>query len=349
MVEPSMKKKAIALCALLLVTVLCAAEAQARVITDMTGRKVTVPDTIRRVFTGSPPATLMLYALDPALLVGGNFNVTEEEKRFLRPEFTRLTVVGGIFGQGKSVNMELLLGLKPDVVIMWSTQGQSAEELFVKRLQNSGIPTVFVSLDRIESYPEAFLFLGDLLDRKERAHKLADYARKTLSSVSTAVANIPERERVSVYYAEGPDGLSTEREKSWHTQLIPLAGGNNVHKGNAMDNYGMEKVSMEQVLLYDPDVVLTHDRTFYASLANDRRWHGMRAYKEKRCYLIPRMPFNWFDRPPSFMRLIGLKWLTNLLYPKRYPLDIRVETQKFYRLFLGVELSERDIHEVLYQ
>lgn len=342
-----MKKRALALCTLLLVTVLCAAEAQARIITDMTGRKVTVPDTIRRVFTGSPPATLMLYALDPLLLVGSNFNISVEDKRFLRPEFTSLPVTGGFFGQGKSVNIELLLGLNPDVVIMWSAQDQIANKLFEERLFKSGIHTVYVNLDHIGSYPDAFLFLGDLLDRKERAHKLADYARKTLREVSAAVAGIPLRERVRVYYAEGPDGLSTERETSWHTELIPLAGGYNVHKSNAMDNYGMEKVSMEQVLLYNPDVILTHDRTFYVSLAKDQRWHGMRAYREKRCYLIPRMPFNWFDRPPSFMRLLGLKWLTNLLYPKRYPLDIRAETQKFYRLFLGVELSERDIQEVL--
>ncbi len=334
---------------LLVILVFCSAEAQARVITDMTGRKVTVPDTIRRVFTGSPPATLMLYALDSSLLVGSNFNIAEEDKRFLQPEFTRLPVIGGFFGQGKSVNIELLLGLKPDVVIMWGTQEQMGNKLFVERLLKSGIPTVYVNLDHIENYPEAFLFLGDLLDRKERAHKLADYARKSLRDVSAAVVGIPLRERVRVYYAEGPDGLSTERDTSWHTELIQLSGGYNVHKSNALDNYGMEKVSMEQVLLYDPDVILTHDRIFYSSLVKDQRWHGMRAYKEKRCYLIPRLPFNWFDRPPSFMRLLGLKWLTNCLYPKRYPLDIRVETQKFYRLFLGVELAERDINEILYQ
>ncbi|MDD2853012.1 MAG: ABC transporter substrate-binding protein [Desulfuromonadaceae bacterium] len=332
----------------LLFALSCATVAESRQITDMAGRTVTLPDTIRRVFTASPPATYMLYAVDPALLVGVNYTFREEEKRFLRPEIARIPVIGGFFGQGKSINMEVLLQHKPDVVVIWSTLGQKADELFVEKLNKAGIPTVFVNLDRLENYPDAFLFLGNLLDRKERARKLADYARETFKSVSKAVAAIPEKERLKIYYAEGPDGLATERETSWHAELIPLAGGRNVHKGEQQfESGGMEKISMEQVMIYDPEAIITHDRTFYDSLAKDRRWQSIRAVKNRRVYLIPGIPFNWFDRPPSFMRLLGLKWLANQLYPKRYPLDIQAETKQFYKLFLGVEPGNSDVREIL--
>lgn len=324
-----------------------ASSADAREITDMTGRRVTVPNTIRRVFASSPPATYMLYTIDPTLLVGSNFSAKEQEKRFLRSKFTRLPVAGGIFGQGCIVNYEALLALKPDIVLTWSTWGAKTDELFIERMRKAGIPTVFIRLDRIEDYPEAFRFMGELFGRKERAKKLSAYASDTLLTLARVVAKIPAKERVKVYYAEGTDGLSTEGEKSWHAQLIPLSGGRNVHKGIQRDQSGMEKISMEQVLLYNPDVILTHERTFYAALPKDRRWQNVHAVKEKRIYLIPTVPFNWFDRPPSFMRLLGLKWLTNSLYPKRYPLDIRAETKKFYRLFLDTELDKRDIQEIL--
>ncbi|QEM68963.1 ABC transporter substrate-binding protein [Geobacter sp. FeAm09] len=331
----------------LLLNLILAPSLHAREITDMAGRRVVVPDVIRRVFTSSPPATYMMYALDPTLLVGSNYSVKEQDKRFLRPEFTRLPVAGGMFGQGHTVNMETLLALKPDIVLSWSTWGSKADELFVERMRKAGIPTVFIKLDRLEDYPDAFRFMGDLFGRRERAKQLGTYASETLRTMAGIAARIPEKERLRVYYAEGTDGLSTEGEKSWHAQLIPMAGGKNVHKGGQSDQAGMEKVSMEQVLMYNPDVILTHDRIFYASLAKDRRWHDVRAVAGKRVYLIPTVPFNWFDRPPSFMRLLGLKWLAGTLYPKRYPLDIRTETRKFYRLFLGVELSERDIREIL--
>ncbi len=332
----------------LLCALSCATIAESRQITDMAGRTVTVPDTIKRVFTGSPPATYMLYALDPTLLVGINYKVREDEIRFLRPEIARLPVIGGFFGQGKSINMEVLLQHKPDVVVIWSTLGQKYDEQFVEKLNKAGIPTVFVNLDRLENYPDAFLFLGNLLDRKERARKLADYARDTFKSVAKVVTAIPEKERLRIYYAESPDGLATERESSWHAELIPLAGGRNVHKGEPQfESGGMEKVSMEQVLIYDPEAIITHDRAFYDSLAKDRRWQGIRAVKSRRVYLIPRIPFNWFDRPPSFMRLLGIRWLANQMYPKQYPLDIQAVTKHFYKLFLGVELGNSDVREIL--
>lgn len=318
-----------------------------REIVDMTGRRVTVPDTIRRVFSGSPPATYLLYAIDPGLLAGTNFNVRAEERRFLRPEFNRLPVAGAGIGQGRSINVEALLALKPDVVVMWAWPDGGIGNQLAERLHKSGIPTVFLDLDRLETYPAVITFLGELLGRRERARRLADYARDALGSVAAATAGIPERERVTVYYAEGTDGLATERETSFHAQLIRLAGARNVHRGAALDHAGMEKVSLEQVLLYDPQAIVAQERAFFDAVAHDRRWQGVRAVKDGKVWLIPRGPFNWFDRPPSFMRLLGLKWLVNRLYPKRYPIDIVRETREFYRLFLGVNLTDRDLRDIL--
>ena len=178
-------------------------------------------------------------------------------------------------------------------------------------MRKSGIATVFLDLEHLDKCPEAFLFLGELLGRRERARKLADYARGTLHKIAAITAGIPERDRRTVYYAEGTDGLATERESSVHAELITLAGGRNVHRGKALDNMGMEKISLEQVLIYNPQVIVTQERTFYDLFAQDKRWQAIRAVKDKQVLLIPRNPFNWFDRPPSFMRLLGLKWLTN--------------------------------------
>lgn len=319
----------------------------AREIVDMTGRKVTVPEKIRRVFASSPPATYMLYATDPTLLVGSNFATRDQDKKYLRPEFTRLPVTGGVFGQGRNINMEALLALKPDIVLTWSTYGAKTDQQFVEQMRKGGIPTVFVKLDRLEDYPEAFRFMGELFGQRKRAKELSAYATETLRAAARITAKIPEKDRVRVYYAQGPDGLSTEGAKSWHAQLIPLAGGRNVHKGMQLDQAGLEKISMEQVLIYNPDVIVTHDRSFYASIYRDNRWQNVRAVRGKQVFLIPNAPFNWFDRPPSFMRLLGLKWLGNKLYPKSFPLDMHAETRKFYRLFLGVDLSEQDVQEIL--
>lgn len=48
------------------------------------------------------------------------------------------------------------------------------------------------------------------------------------------------------------------------------------------------------------------------------------------------------------MRLLGLKWMANHLYPSAYPIDLVAETQRFYQLFLNVTLDEAAARRLLY-
>jgi len=81
---------------------------------------------------------------------------------------------------------------------------------------------------------------------------------------------------------------------------------------------------------------------------DDPRWRFLRAVKTRRVHLIPKAPFNWFDRPPSFMRILGVKWLASILHPDLFPLDLLRETREFYALFLGVHLDDKALEDILY-
>lgn len=320
---------------------------QARELIDIFGRKVIVPDHIRRAYATSPPATYMLYAMDPGVLAGLNTPVREWEKRYLRKDMQQLPVLGGWFGQGNVPNIEMVLKVNPEIIIATSLSS-FVDARTNKTLRGVPIPAVSVKMERLSDYPQAFTLLGEALGRRGRARELSEYARKTIARMSATVQAIPPRQRVTVYYAEGEDGLSTECHGSMHVELIGLAGGRNVHRCPSKDVYGMEKVSMEQVMLYDPEVILVFEPLFFKTVFSDPRWSQVRAVKERKVYLIPRQPFNWFDRPPSFMRLIGLKWLTNLLHPDLYRVDIIKETRDFFRLFLGIDLSRKEALELIH-
>ncbi|MEF3169414.1 MAG: ABC transporter substrate-binding protein [Deltaproteobacteria bacterium] len=320
-----------------------------REVTDMSGRKVTLPDVIHKVVGISPPATYLLYALDPTLIGGLNFPPRESEKKYMAPGYTKLPVIGGLFGQGRTINQEALLRIKPDFVLYWQWKDAAIEQKLRATMAQLGLPLVAVRLDSIEDYPAALLFLGDVLNRKERAHKLYRYAMDTVQEAKAIKSRLKNTRKVRVYYAEGLDGLSTEPEGSIHAELIPLAGGENVHKGEQFSHYGMEKISMEQVLLYNPEVILVKERAFYNRIFTDPRWQNIRAVRDRRVYLIPYVPFNWFDRPPSFMRLLGIKWLLNILHPEHYSINMVAETRAFYKLFLRVDISEKEAREILNQ
>lgn len=325
--------------------------AYARTITDMAGRKVTIPDRIVKAVALSPPVTYLLYSIAPDTLAGLNFPLWENEKKYTVEQFKKLPVIGGMVGEGRNLNMEVLLKIKPDVAFIWERSSGDASAInkeYERVLKSLSIPAVFVRMDLLSEYPPAITFMGDVLGRRERAAKLNQYAVGVMQKVARAIAGIPSGKKISVYYAEGLDGLATEGEGSMHTELIPLSGGRNVCRFKAAGSMGMEKISMEQLLLYDPEVILVKEKTCFERIQKDRRWKLLRAVRNKRVYLIPFVPFNWFDRPPSYMRLLGIQWLANLLHPDLYSIDMVKETRAFYRLFIGKELSAREAQAVLW-
>lgn len=330
---------------LLLIALCLAVHVEAREITDMYGRRLYVPDHAGKVFSSSPTGTYLLYAIDPTMLAGLNFPVREKQRRYLHPRMNRLPVIGW-FGQGQTPNLETLMMIRPDIVFT-ARLDQSLSSKANERFKVLKMPVVELPVDTLSEYPDAYLRAGRILGRETRARKLSDYCRKTLTEAAAIVNRLPRDKKVSVYYAEGPNGLSTECDTSRHVELLRLAGGKNVHRCLSRNPYGMETVSFEQVLMYNPEVILAFDKGFFHRVSRDPLWKNIRAVKTGRVYLIPSEPVNWFDRPPSFMRFIGLKWVLNRLYPNHYRVDIIREAREFYRLFLGVEMSDREMRRVI--
>ncbi len=332
--------------AILLAGLLVSLTIQAREITDMAGRKVSLPDKIERVFGSAPPLNVLLHAVAPETMIGLSFPVTDEAKPFFPPRLQGLPVVGGIFGMGQQMNAETVLGMKPDIALAWKSpfidQGK-IESAFAK----IGVPLVFIQLDTLSDWPAALRFTGQLLGHEKSAEAQARYIEQTLNKVAKVVATVPEAKRPRVYYAEGPDGLATDCHRSFHTEAIELAGGYNVYRCEPKDHMGMERVSLEQVLAFAPDVIVTQEKAWAAGVRNDPRWQGIPAVKAGRIHVVPRWPHNWVDRPPSMMRVLGVQWLASLFYPKAYRLDLRRETREFYQLFLGVSLTDAQLDSLL--
>ena len=324
--------------------VLCSHAGQ---ITDMAGQKAMVPDEIHSIFGTSPPVTAILYTMAPELVAGLNVPCRGAEKQYLPPRFQSLPVVGGWFGQGQTPNLETLLQINPDVVLLWHVKNSLISSKIENTLIPLGFPVVHISLDRLEDYPDTYRFLGRLLHREDRGEALAEYAEEMLDKINAVQDSIAKTDKVSVYYAEGIDGLSTECDTSIHAGLIPICGGKNVHMCSVRTTYGMEKVSLEQVMHYAPEVIVTSESLFYDAVFRDPRWQNIPAVQNHRVYRIPCSPFNWFDRPPSFMRLLGAEWLLNKLYPEKYSVDIVDQTRRFYNLFLNFNLDRQAAEKFL--
>jgi iron complex transport system substrate-binding protein len=110
---------------------------------------------------------------------------------------------------------------------------------------------------------------------------------------------------------------------------------------------GITRVSLEQVLAWNPDVILTLEPAFYRSVAADPLWSSVKAVRDGRIYLAPNLPYGWFDSPPGINRLVGVRWLMSILYPESFPENLHDITRAFYQLFYQVDLSEEQLDMLL--
>jgi iron complex transport system substrate-binding protein len=324
-------------------SLLVAPSARAAAVTDAAGRAIPIPNTVSRVFPAGPPAAILLYAVAPDLLLGWPRANRPDECAFLLPDICKRPVVGRLTGRGNTANLEAVLALHPDLILDVGSTSATFASLAERVQQQTGIP--YALLDgRFAATASTLRKVGELIHREAAADALAAYAQQTITSIKSRVDAIPAAQRPRVYYARGPRGLATGLGGSINVETIEFLGARNVageRKG------GLATVSIEQVLVWNPDIIVTIDPDFAADVRNDPQWAAVAAVRAGRVYLSPTLPFGWVDFPPSVNRLIGLWWLAKILYPAQFPEDMQALTRDFYTRFYHVTPSDADIARVL--
>jgi iron complex transport system substrate-binding protein len=316
--------------------------ARAATVSDSAGRTVPVPARVERVFPAGPPAAIFLYTLAPDLLIGWPRANRREEREFLLPEVGGRPEVGRITGRGNTANLEVVLALKPDLILDVGSLNPTYVSLADRVQQQTGIP--YALLDgRFDAIPLEYRTLGELIGRPEQGESFARLSADIINTIARRVNSIPPERRPRVYYARGPRGLETGLSGSINVETIEFVA-QNVAGGS---RGGLAIVSIEQVLLWNPDVIITIDRDFAANVWNDPAWAPVAAVRARRVHLSPKLPFGWIDFPPTVNRLIGLWWLAKILYPALFPEDLRALTRDFYNRFYHVTPSDAQIERVL--
>lgn len=323
------------------------AEATTRTIVDDAGRTVEIPNTINKVLCCGPVECILTYMLAPEKLGGWCFlpNSTEGAD-YYDTQYADLPVVGGWYGKSTG-NYETFIALEPDIIL---TSDQATVE---ERQNNFGsIPVVCVNVfNTYETMPDSITRMGNILGVEEQAQKLIDYYNEAVEYVASVLVNISGEEKVTVYYAEGDGGLSTDPSGSQHTELIDFCGGLNVAVVEDQTGYGMTSVSMEQILIWNPDIIIigrAADATLYDEILSNPTWATVQAVKDGRVYLRPNNPFSWFDGPPGMNEIVGIYWMIQTLYPEQCTgLDLKAKVQEFYLDFYHYNLTDADYEALM--
>lgn len=324
--------------------------AETREITDMAGRKVTVPaaENIESVFSAGPVAAIFLYMVAPDKLLGWNYELNDVEKSIILDKYQDLPN----FGMGDAVNYEAVIAANPTIAINSGKINDTMVSDCDALSESLGIPVVAVD-NELNNSAEAFRFMGELLGVEDHAEELAQYAEQVFTDIN-ALSDIPEEKKVSVYFGNGEDSLETAPRGSQHAQILDAINAVNVADLELGDGSRVQ-ISAEQLLAWDSDVIVVNgepkaDKSGNSAaedILSNPDYASLKAVQDQKVYGTPNAPFSWVDRPAGPNRLIGMRWFSALIYPEYIKCDINEEIHKFFDLFYHVDLSDEQLENVL--
>lgn len=319
---------------------------QEREITDMAGRTMTVPSEIESVFSTGPVAAIYLYTLVPDKLLGWNYALNDIEKSIILEQYHDLPN----FGQGDAVNYEAVIAAGPTIALNVTSINDGSIDASDALAEQLGVPVVMVSSDLLDA-PAVYRFMGELFGVEAQAEALAAYAEETFNAISSL--DIPNEEKVRIYYGNGEDSLETAPAGSSHGQIIDLVNAVNVADLELGDGSRVQ-ISAEQLLAWDPDVIIVNgepkaDMTGSAAaeaILADPLFATLKAVQNGAVYGTPNAPFSWVDRPPGPNRIVGMRWLSGLIYPEYLDYDVDEAVREFFQLFYHVELTDEQLTQL---
>jgi iron complex transport system substrate-binding protein len=250
------------------------AKTEPRVVTDGTGRRVEVPQPLKRIVSLAPSVTETIYALGAQDLLVGDTDACDYP-----PAAQKLPKVGGPF----TPNLEVIASLKPDLVVAAANSGNRKET--VDALDQLHVPTYAMNAHSVDDVLAAISDLGDALGFADNGRALADSLRARLADLHKKLENVPPTRAMFVV---------------WQEPLITV--GQDTYIADAMRHAGAESVvpiksdwprlSWEEAVKLQPDYLVfasAHPDDLMATLNAMRDqpgWRDLKAVSENKIVIV---------------------------------------------------------------
>jgi iron complex transport system substrate-binding protein len=314
-----------------------------RHVTDITGRVVAIPSLVNRVadpWHANNGMVLMMGAADKIVAT----TAQAKKQPWFRKLFPRIEQVPAAFDEAGDVNLETLIGTRPDVVLM--AYGGTLPK-WMATADTYHIPVVLLPNTSLTDLKTTARMTGEVLGSSEsaRAAEWIRYFDDNIRRVSAVTSKIPAGERPRVLHTATGTVLTIDGVKTVIDDWIGVAGG--VNAATVVNN--ARPVSMEQIAAWNPDVIIVGtapNEENRRAILNDPRWSHIKAVQNGRVYVNPSGVYLW-DRHSAEAALQVL-WAAKTLHPKRFQdLDIKKETKTFYAKFFNHTLTDAEYDSIM--
>lgn len=299
-------------------------------ITDHAGREVKVTGNYEKIVSGYYISTSMLVSLGlNDKLVGIE---SKAEKRPLYKLAAKELLELPKVGTAKDFDLEGCIALKPDLVILPKKLTEQA-----KTLSDAGITVIVINPENEKLLKESIEMVATATGTTEKAKKLLSYYDEQYAKLEKLTKD--SKEKPSVYLAGTSDILTVASGKMYQNSVIEKAGGVNVAKDLADDQWA--KISYEQLLKYNPDMIVIIPEAEFTKedVLKDPQLANLNAVKNKAVYEMP-SDFEAWDSPvPSCV--LGSMWLASIIDEERYSFDdFKNDAASFYKEFYNVDIDK---------
>ena len=256
------------LLAALVAGVLPIAAQAAIMVKDDAGLNVTVNKPAMRVISIAPSVTELLFAAGGGSQVVGAVNYSdypEAAKRIPR------------IGSNREIDMELLISLKPDLIVAWRHNSSERQIEMVRKL---GIPVFQSDPQKLDEIPDSVLRLGQLMGTDAVAKPVAAQLREQLANLRVKYAN---RSPVRTFYQVWDKPLYTLSGKHILTDAMHLCGGVNI-----FDKLSVTApiVTLESVLQENPEVIIATAEKNYGGVDLWKPYGTLTAVRNKNLFML---------------------------------------------------------------
>jgi iron complex transport system substrate-binding protein len=263
---------------------------------------------------------------------------------WFRHLYPRIDQVPAAFDEADDVNMETLLGSRPDVVLM---AYRGALPKWLAAADAYRIPVVMMPNTSLADLKTTALMTGAVLGPHE-SQIAAEFVRSfddNIRKVAARTTNLPPDQRVRVLHTATAGVFTVDGQGTVADDWIRLAGGINAATvaGNA------RAVTMEQIAAWNPDVIIVGtapNRESRNAILHDSRWRQINAVKNRRVFVNPTGVYLW-DRH-SAEAALQILWAAKVIHPDRFAdLDVGLETKRFYARFFHHTLTDAELASIM--
>jgi iron complex transport system substrate-binding protein len=336
---------------LLTLSVLAFAAEQTQIITDATGRTVSVPVKVNRVICSGPGALRLLTYLGAQDRIVAVDDIEVRRSQFdarpyalANPEFKTYPVFGQFRGFD---NPELILALsKPPQVIFktYAAMGHDPVEL----QQKTGIPTVILEYGNLGTHRECLSktlrIMGQVVGRSQRAEAVIKFFNATIKDLKSRTDAVPEAEKPTCFVGgiayKGPHGFrSTE---PGYPPFTFVNAANMAYDKSMLGTASRQvTVAKEKLLQWDPEVLfldlsclqLEGEASGLYEIQNDPALKSLGAVQKRRVYGV--LPYNWYTKNYGSI-LADAYFIGKILYPDRFKdVEPAAKADEIYEFLVG--------------